>query len=101
MHTSQQPAAKTYATSQDELSGSERQVNGGVFAAHQIIRSGSNRLLTTDELATELGISAQSIRKRYSQTGTYFGLRPAKLPNRRLLWPTDAVDLLLNSGGEK
>lgn len=55
-----------------------------------------NRLLTTDELAAELGMSAQSIRKRYSQTGSYFKLRPVKLPNRRLLWPADALDQLIN-----
>jgi hypothetical protein len=60
------------------------------------VRSGNNRLLTTDELAAELGLSAQSIRKRYSQTGSYFDLRPIKLPNRRLLWPADALEQLIN-----
>ncbi|QBY54987.1 DNA-binding protein [Cupriavidus oxalaticus] len=52
--------------------------------------------MTTEELATALGMSAQSIRKRYSQTGSYFQLRPVKLPNRRLLWPADAVEQLIN-----
>jgi hypothetical protein len=54
------------------------------------------RALTTEEFAAELGIGPQSIRKRYSQTGSYFGLRPAKLPNRRLLWPSNPLEKLLN-----
>lgn len=65
-------------------------------AQHSPARFGTNRLLTTDELAAELGMSAQSIRKRYSQTGSYFDLRPVKLPNRRLLWPADALEQLIN-----
>lgn len=56
----------------------------------------SGRSLTTGELAAELGIGPQSIRKRYSQTGSYFGLRPVKLPNRRLLWPANPLEKLLN-----
>lgn len=60
--------------------------------------AGDSRLRTTDELAAELGIAAQSIRKRYSQTGTYFDLRPVKLPNRRLLWPADAFEQLIRRG---
>jgi len=48
-------------------------------------------LLTTEALAFAIGLRPQSIRKRLSQTGAYFGLRPVKLPNGRLLWPADAV----------
>lgn len=70
----------------------QRPANIGASA----VRSANNRLLTTDELAAELGMSAQSIRKRYSQTGSYFELRPVKLPNRRLLWPADALERLIN-----
>jgi hypothetical protein len=55
-----------------------------------------NRRLTTEELAGQLGMSAQAIRKRYSQVGSYFDVRPVKLPNRRLLWPADAVQQLLS-----
>ena len=53
--------------------------------------TGARRFLTTDELAEQLHIRPQSIRKRYSQTGAYFSVRPVKLPNRRLCWPIDAV----------
>ncbi|CAN7504510.1 hypothetical protein LJR296_003347 [Cupriavidus necator] len=52
--------------------------------------------LSTDELAAVLAVDPQSIRKSHSATGTYLGVRPRKLPNRRLLWPVDAVKRLLN-----
>ncbi|GJG99148.1 AlpA family transcriptional regulator [Paraburkholderia terrae] len=70
--------------------------SGHPGAGRSPARPGNNRLLTTDEFAAELGMSAQSIRKRYSQTGSYFDLRPIKLPNRRLLWPADALEQLIN-----
>lgn len=50
--------------------------------------------LTTEQLASQLGIGAQSIRKRFSQTGSYYDLRPIKLPNRRLLWPSNSIQVL-------
>jgi len=54
----------------------------------------SGRPLTTDELAKALSLKSQSIRKRYSLTGSYFGIRPTKLPNRQLRWPADSLALL-------
>ncbi|WCM18774.1 hypothetical protein NDK50_15190 [Paraburkholderia bryophila] len=51
--------------------------------------------VSTDELAAILAVDGQSIRKRYSQTGTYHGIRPTKLPSRRLLWPVEAVKALV------
>jgi len=45
--------------------------------------------LTTEEFAEVRRLKAQSVRKRYSETGSYFGIRPLRLPNRRLLWPVD------------
>ncbi|NYH22889.1 hypothetical protein [Paraburkholderia bryophila] len=41
----------------------------------------------TDQFAELNGVKAQSVRKRYAQTGSYFGIRPLKLANRRLKWP--------------
>lgn len=55
--------------------------------------------LSTHELAEKLGMNAQSIRKRYTQQGSYFGVRPHKLPNGRLLWPANSVIRLIS--GEK
>lgn len=46
---------------------------------------------STEELASGINILPQSIRKRLCQTGSYFGLRPLKLPNGRLLWPADSI----------
>ncbi|OMS02641.1 DNA-binding protein [Burkholderia pseudomallei] len=51
--------------------------------------------VSTDELATILAVDPQSIRKRYSQTGSYHGVRPTKLPSRRLLWPVEAIKHLV------
>lgn len=94
MHISQHPPAKSCAISTSEEPA--HPANKDALATRLLVRSNSDRPLTTDELAAELGISAQSIRKRYSQTGTYFGLRPVKLPNRRLLWPSDSLAQLMN-----
>jgi hypothetical protein len=54
----------------------------------------SNRPLTTAELATWLNIRPSTVRKRYSATGSYFGVVPTKGPNRLLLWPADSVEQL-------
>lgn len=53
------------------------------------------RKLTTDEFAAFLQLKAQSIRKRYCKTGSYFGVRPVKLPNGKLRWPSDAIEQLM------
>lgn len=56
----------------------------------------SNRYgLTTDEFAAQHVVKPQTVRKRYAATGTYHGVQPLRLPNRRLLWPVDSIDALL------
>jgi len=45
--------------------------------------------LTTETLAALCAVKPASIRVRLSRTGSYFGLRPDKLPNGRLVWPAD------------
>jgi hypothetical protein len=47
--------------------------------------------LSTDEFAAVMAVDPQSIRKRYSSEGSYHGVRPTKLPNRRVLWPVEEV----------
>lgn len=47
----------------------------------------------TEQFAELNGVKAQSVRKRYAQTGSYFGVRPLKLANRRLKWPHIFVTL--------
>ena len=54
--------------------------------------------LSTEEFAAVMAVDPQSIRKRYSSEGSYPGVRPTKLPNRRVLWPVDAVRQLRNGG---
>lgn len=58
----------------------------------------TNRRLTTEELAIALAMRPQSLRKRLSQTSSYFGIRPLKMPNGRLFWPCDTVEQLTNGG---
>lgn len=57
------------------------------------------RGLSTDELANMLNLQPGSLRVRLCKTGSYFGIRPVKLPNGRLQWPADAVQQL--TGGQK
>jgi len=47
--------------------------------------------LTTDAFAAQYLVDAQTVRKRLSKHGSYFGVKPLRLPNRRLLWPIDSI----------
>lgn len=47
-----------------------------------------------------LAVEPQLVRKHYSDTGSYHGVRPTKLPNRRLLWPAAEVRRLLDGSGQ-
>ncbi len=51
--------------------------------------------LSTEDFAASIGLRPESIRVHLCRRGSYYGIRPAKLPNGRLLWPGDAVDRLL------
>lgn len=42
---------------------------------------------TTEQFAFVQMVRPQSVRKRLSMTGSYFGVVPEKLPNGRLRWP--------------
>lgn len=53
--------------------------------------------LSTDELAALLSLKPQTLRARLCTAGDYFGLRPAKLPNGRLVWPADSLERLSQS----
>ena len=50
--------------------------------------------LVTDELAHVLRRASQTLRKAYSTTGHYLGIRPKKIGNR-LLWPIEDVAKVL------
>lgn len=55
---------------------------------------------TTEELARRLGLRPQTLRAALCRNGHYFGLRPTKLPNGRLLWPADAFEKLTSEGAK-
>jgi hypothetical protein len=42
---------------------------------------------TTDVFAAENGVKAQSVIQRLCNTGSWFGVKPDKRPNGRLIWP--------------
>lgn len=52
--------------------------------------------LTTSELAKLTRTQPASIRVSLCKRGHFNGLRPIKLPNRRLLWRADDVARLLS-----
>ncbi|WP_186078612.1 monooxygenase [Burkholderia gladioli] len=51
--------------------------------------------LTTNALADRLGVRPDTLRVALCRTGSYFGVKPLKLPNGRLVWPNDTVERLL------
>jgi hypothetical protein len=51
---------------------------------------------STEVLAEHLKIKPQTIRAALCRDGHYLGLRPVKLPNRRLLWDASALEALLS-----
>jgi hypothetical protein len=46
----------------------------------------------TTQAAAVFGVVAHTLRVGLCEKGHYLGVRPVKLPNRRLLWPADLVD---------
>lgn len=55
------------------------------------------RYLSTDEFAVRMLVLRQTVLKAYSRHGMYCGIRPIRLPNRRLAWPEDEVDKLFGT----
>lgn len=53
--------------------------------------------ITTELFALAIGCKPESVRVRLCRTGSYYGVRPHKLPNGRLLWPDDSVQRLMGS----
>lgn len=53
--------------------------------------------LSTEELADAIGMRPDSIRVHLCRRGSYYGIRPARLANGRLLWPADSVDRLVRA----
>lgn len=51
--------------------------------------------LTTEQLALVAHINPNTVRTRLCKTGSYYGIKPVKLPSGRLLWPAKQVQALL------
>lgn len=56
--------------------------------------------LSTEAFAKALDIKPNTPRVALCRDGHYMGIRPVKLPNRRLMWPADAVARLLSGKAE-
>lgn len=56
---------------------------------------------TTEQFAKNVGVKPESVRSRVCRTGEYFGIRPEKLINGRLLWPADAAERLVVGNSRK
>lgn len=54
----------------------------------------SLRKLDTAEAAERLRIRPQTLRRALCLHGHYFGMRPTKMPNGRLLWDAAQVEVL-------
>ena len=61
----------------------------------QVLARQAGFQLTTDAFAAQYLVDAQTVRKRLSSHGSYFGVKPLRLPNRRLLWPIDSITTLI------
>ena len=61
-------------------------------------QSDTPRGLSTREIADFMQVTAEGIRVQLCRTGSYYGLRPERLPNNRLLWPADSRERLLALG---
>lgn len=57
--------------------------------------------LTTEQLAALAGVKADTIRAAYCRRGEYYGLRPEKCLNGRLLWPADSQQRLFATSAKK
>lgn len=53
------------------------------------------RSYSTTAVAGALGIQPHSLSTSLYRKGHYCGIKPARLPNGRLLWPADEIDALV------
>lgn len=51
--------------------------------------------MNTRELASRLGKQPQTLYAAICRNGSYYGIRPEKLPDGALLWPDDTVERLI------
>ncbi len=61
----------------------------------------ASQMWTTEDVAIALCVKPQTIRAALCRSGHYMGLRPLKLPNRRLLWESEKLQGILAEGEVK
>ncbi len=52
--------------------------------------------LTTEQFAELVHVKPETVRSGLCRMGNYLGIRPVKLPNRRLVWPANDVVRVLH-----
>ena len=62
----------------------------------QLVPTTSEYSLSCAEFAALNQVRPETVRERICRTGSYFGIRPRKLANRRLLFP--AVQAVVDAG---
>ena len=65
-----------------------------MLKVHELHGKSDEPMLTTDELAAEMKLEPQTLLKHHSKNGSYYGLRPLKLPNRHLRWSSNWLELI-------
>ena len=60
-----------------------------------------NDFLSTIEVAQILQVKPNTLRHSLCEKGHYFGMKPVKLPNRKLLWKKADLLNLINGGETK
>lgn len=55
------------------------------------------KYVPTSEFAESFGVKATTVHRNLCVNGHYMGIRPIKLPNGRLLWPEESVQLVIES----
>lgn len=51
--------------------------------------------ISTEKLAAAFGVKPNTPRVAHSVHGHYFGIKPRKAPNGRLIWPLEEVQAVL------
>lgn len=57
--------------------------------------------MNTREFASRIGNQPQSLHAAICRHGSYYGIRPEKLPNGTLIWPDNSVELLIEYAKSK
>lgn len=57
--------------------------------------------LNTNQFAARFGVKGETVRRNLCVKGHFLGVRPIKLPNRRLLWPDVTPEQITKQPAER